>query len=86
MFLTTLLGAVVGGVLGFIRLIGPLVNGVVVAPALLAAVVGSAHAVRNDDGAFDGAGPVASRSVTRRLFQVEQGGGVLETLAVDRER
>lgn len=63
MFLTTLLGAVGGGVLGFIPLIGPLVNGVV-APALLVAVVGSAHAVRNDDGAFDGATSAVNRAGT----------------------
>lgn len=61
-FLTTLLGVVVGGVLGFIPLFGPLVNGVVVAPALLVAAVGSAHAVRNGDGAFGGAKSAVKRA------------------------
>lgn len=63
-FVTTLLGAAVGGVLGFIPLVGPLVNGVVVTPVLLVTVVGSAHAVRDGGGAFDGATDAVKRAGT----------------------
>lgn len=61
-FVTTLLGVLVGGVLGFIPFVGPLVNGVVVAPLLLVATVGSAHAIRDGGGAFDGAMAAAKRA------------------------
>lgn len=61
-FLTTLLGVVLGGVLGFIPLVGPLVNGMVIAPLLLVAVVGSAHAIRSGNGAFGGASDAVKRA------------------------
>lgn len=60
-FVAALVGMVLGAVLGFIPFVGPLVNGIVVGPLTAVAVVGSANAVRNGDGAFDGATAAVKR-------------------------
>ena len=58
----TVVSGITGIVIGLIPLLGPLVNGVVLTPALLVATLGSAHAVRNGGTAFDGAGSALKRA------------------------
>jgi len=51
-----------GVILGLVPLVGPLINGVVLTPALLVATLGSAHAVRHGESAVDGATDALDRA------------------------
>lgn len=53
---------IAGVVLGLIPIVGPLINGVVLTPALLVATLGAAHAVRHGQSAVDGATDALDRS------------------------
>ena len=54
--------SIVSLVLGFIPLVGPLVNGIVITPVLLVATLGAAHAVRHGKSAVDGATDALERA------------------------
>ena len=53
---------IAGVVLGLIPIVGPLINGVVLTPALLVATLGAAYAVRHGQSAVDGATDALDRS------------------------
>lgn len=79
------LGAGMAGVvLGFIPIVGPLVNSVVLTPALLVATLGAAHAARHGESAVDGATDSLDRATGSVIlaYAILMGGYILALLVL----